>query len=296
MWSRPVSERFRRAFALTLGTETKIEDLRVSFRVVRTLRKEPNTADISIWNLSEKTRSALQNRGMTILLEAGYQDDLKSLYLGDLSKVSHRHEGPDWISTIQSGDGLNLDATRILKSFGKGTAVKDALKGILTELGAAGEQALAAVRRGDLEGAEEQLINGIALAGPSPEMIQKLAAGAGLEFSIQDGQVQLLDKGKATTDEAVVLATTTGLIGSPQPGEKGIVRARSLLNGAIRPAGRVVIDSSLIDGIFRVEKVEHSGDNFGGDWYTDIEAKPLDTASGIAIDEALPLAAVEGFA
>lgn len=291
-----MSEQFRRAVALTIGTVTRIEDLRVSFRVVRNVRKEPNTADISIWNLSETTRSSLQDRGLTLLLEAGYQDDLKSLYLGDISKASHRHEGPDWISSIQSGDGLTLSASRYLRSFSQGTAVKEALRGILTSLGAAAEQALAALTRGDLAGAEEQLINGIALAGPTPEEIQKLAASAGLEFSIQDGQIQLLDKGKATADEAVFLSPTTGLIGSPQPGEKGIVRARALLNGAIRPAGRVVIDSSLINGVFRVEKVEHSGDNFGGDWYSDIEAKPLDTASGIVIEDPLPLSAVEGFA
>lgn len=291
-----MSEQFRRAVALTIGPDTRIEDLRVSFRVVRTTRKEPNTADISIWNLSEETRSSLQDRALTILLEAGYQDDLKSLYLGDLSKTSHRHEGPDWISTIQSGDGLTLSASRYLRSFSQGTAVKEALKGILTELGAAGESALAAIRRGDLAGAEEKLLNGIALAGPTPEAIQKLAAGAGLEFSIQDGQIQLLDQGKATADEAVFLSSTTGLIGSPQPGEKGIVRARSLLNGSIRPAGRIVIDSRFIDGVFRVEKVEHSGDNFGGDWYTDIEAKPLDTASGIVVEEFLPLSAAAGFA
>ena len=282
-----MSERFKRAIALTIGTETKIENLRVSFRVVRNLQKDPNPADITIWNLSEATRSALQERGVTILLEAGYQDDLKSLYLGDVGTVTHKHEGPDWITAIQAGDGQNLDIRRYLRSFSKGTSVKDALRGMLTNLGAAGEQAIAALKRGDLKGAEEQLINGIASAAPTPDVIQKIAEGAGLEFSIQDGQVQILDKGKATNDEAVILSPSTGLIGSPQPGEKGIVRARSLLDGAIRPAGRIVIDSERIDGIFRIERAEHSGDNFGSDWYTDVEAKPLDTATGFTIDDLL---------
>jgi len=31
----------------------------------------------------------------------------------------------------------------------------------------------------------------------------------------------------------------------------------------------------MMNGFFRVEKVVHSGDTWGSDWYSELEAKPI---------------------
>jgi hypothetical protein len=92
--------------------------------------------------------------------------------------------------------------------------------------------------------------------------------------------VVLLPDGGFTAEEAVLLTPATGLIGSPEHGTPdkkhaaSVLKARSLLQPAIKPCKRVVIRSQSISGTFCVQKVTHHGDTAGGDWYSDLEALP----------------------
>ncbi|KKK49424.1 hypothetical protein LCGC14_3135220, partial [marine sediment metagenome] len=91
-----------------------------------------------------------------------------------------------------------------------------------------------------------------------------------------DEQVQLLRQGGTNGDDQVLLNAASGLIGSPEIGEDGILDARSLLQGKLSPGRPVRIESSAIDdGFFRIEKVIHFGDIAGNEWYSDIEARAI---------------------
>lgn len=62
---------------------------------------EPPTAKVSIYNLSAKSRGALQDvESLPALVEAGYGSDLGQLCLGDLRNARSRKQGPDWITTL----------------------------------------------------------------------------------------------------------------------------------------------------------------------------------------------------
>jgi len=76
------------------------------------------------------------------------------------------------------------------------------------------------------------------------------------------------------------LSPSSGLIGSPEFGaaekNKGpVVKFKSLLDGRIKPGGRVKLNSLRYTGEVRVTKLSHSGDTAGGDWYTACEGEPL---------------------
>ena len=64
-------------------------------------------------------------------------------------------------------------------------------------------------------------------------------------------------------------------MGSPQPGEDGLIAARSLLLPDLLPGRKVEIVSKEVDGFFQVQRSRFTGDTTGGDWYVDIEAEPL---------------------
>jgi hypothetical protein len=265
---------WRRKSELTVGT-TRITGLRISFRCKSDLQAEPNTAEVRVWNLSPETRSKMQERPIAMLLMAGYEEGMGQVFLGEVRDVSHRKESADLITTILSGDGDGALRSRINLSLAAGARVGDALEAIANKLGVGTGGALDKLRKGDIRGGLKEFVNGTVLSGSGWKELDRLIKSTGLEASIQGGQLQVLERGKATQDDAVLLTPQTGLIGSPEAGQDGEVRLRSLLQPGIYPGRKIKIESFGVKGLFRAQSVEHAGDTHGSDWYTEIEARPL---------------------
>ena len=87
-----------------------IRDLHMSFDVLATRDSKPNTAKITVYNLSETTRGLFNELTTGIELWAGYGDNLGMIFRGSWdSKTSiyrHKQTGPDWVTEIETGDGL----------------------------------------------------------------------------------------------------------------------------------------------------------------------------------------------
>jgi hypothetical protein len=295
----------RRRVAITIATPagptlngfsadvTEITDLRCRFKVKKTLGKEPNTAEVIVTNLAEKSRAALQDRGMRVTLAAGYEDTIATIFVGDSRDVDSALDGTDWITAIQLGDGeRGYRHGRVSESFRAGTRVADVLKRVADgmQLDSTRVAEIAALRG-------RQYAAGYIVHGRSARELDRILRGLGLEWSIQDGELQILAPEAATAETAVVLDSTSGLIGSPtintpeaasrslnpftasvetRRGKgRGTLKARSLLQPELRPGRRVEIDSLGVKGSFRLTAVEHSGDTAGGEFYSDIEGTPL---------------------
>lgn len=272
-----MSALYRRSYVLTVDT-TRITGLRVAFSIKKTLKPEPNTAEIRVWNLSAERRKAIKDRHAATVLTGGYLDSVGLLFSGDARFITHQQTGPDWVSKIVCGDGeraYSLD--RVSASFGPGTpvaAVMDSVAGTLQGISNGNvKQALA--------GVGGVFKNGFAAADNSFKTLQNLSRSQGLNLSIQDGAISLLSENGLEPGTAVLLTPDTGLIGSPEvasPEKKGgalKVKARSLLQASIKPGRAVELRSAAISGLFRVEVVEHKGDTHGAEWYTDLELKPV---------------------
>lgn len=265
-------------------TGRDVSGLRVAFRATKDLTPKPNAIEIRVWNLSPETRAAAMEKGAKVMLSAGYESDLGLIFVGDVTLVTHAKEGADWVTTLQGGDGLTAVQTgRIHEAFAAGAKLKDVIRKLGERMKVSTADALAAIRSGKIEGLVDEFTNGLVASGALHEEFNRLARISGFEWSIQDGALQVLPKGKADSREAVVLSETSGLIGSPVPaikpveggGRKNIIRARSLLNSELRPGRVVQIRSAQLDGWYRVEMVQASGDTHGPDWFSDIEAVPL---------------------
>ena len=251
--------------------------LRMSFNVTKTPDSSPNKSELKIWNLSEDSRSMLQEQDRLIVtIKAGYRDFSSQIFFGDMRFASSVRDSADWVTAVQSGDGAKqYKSARINKSFAAGTLVTDALKAAAESLGV-GNGNLSKVIAAGSKRALREFSNGTVLTGKSTEQIDNLAKSMGLEWSVQDGQLQLLEPEQTTQDSAVVLSSGTGLIGSPTAGSKGVVKARSLLQPDIFPGRKIQIDSALIpNSFFKATKVKHTGDTWGSNWFTDMELKPL---------------------
>ncbi len=258
--------------------------LRASFSIERTDNRDPNVASITFYNLNAANRKTLQegselaeatpNYEWPLIVSAGYVGQLKQLFSGDISFANSRREGVDWITDIEAKDGgKKYNSRRFNQSFGPGTTMLQLLTQAAIALGVGlGNSAVAfgQARRGLV-----LFKKGVVVTGRVSRILDTHIANLGFDWSIQDGQLQVLAPNEVLVGEAVVLNFETGLIGSPERGEKGVVTARSLLNGAIIPGRQVILQSDQVTGPFRVTRCGYVGDTWGNDWYTDFEAEPL---------------------
>lgn len=300
---------YGRTATLTVGSlsvESEGElGLRVAFQISKSVKIAENSARIRIYNLSKDTRSRLTEEASKVgqqgvirrvVLEAGYGDVRRQLFSGDKAWISHRHEGTDWITTVESMDGLAALGTQVNVSFAPGVLGKDVVERVAKDVGLAIEQA----KSGQFKKALETIVysSGKALTGSARQAITEVAGDAGLEVSVQDGALLFHVPDGESPNTGLVLTANTGLVGTPEPfidparktkpdtnpQIKNLVRGRALLNGLLAPGRRFKLDSVSSDGnagattgLFRALKVEHVGDTHGGDesWLTTWEAEEV---------------------
>ncbi len=268
---------WNRKYKVTVDT-IQTEDLDLQFNIVKTTKKEPNTCTLRIYNLNESHREQLsQLKEPMVEIEAGYEDDIGLIFKGNVRDVYSVQEGPDWITELSSGDGANaISRSRVNLSFSRGTSLSTAIKKLAEAMNVnIGNAALKALQ-GNFTGASNEFLNGAVFSGRASTEMDGLLKSAGLEWSIQDDELQITKRGEALEGMSVKLTSDTGLIGSPTIGQKGIMHMTSLMNWTIVPARNLYVEAKTVPhGFYRAERCEYVGDTSGQDWYVGIEAKKL---------------------
>lgn len=290
---------WKRKWAVTIDT-FKTTELDIKFKIEKSLKDEPNKCELEILNLSEEHRARIEEltpfstvvsglakqkvkiaarkaatSGIPVKIEAGYEedDDLSLLWLGDLRNAISEREGANWVTKLESGDGEKAwQNARVNLSYGPKTPVATVIRAIARELGL-GEGNLASVIASiELNGVGRLLPRGAVIAGPARQQLRDWTRSAGLEFSIQDGALQFLEKGKATGEQAFLVSAETGMIGSPTVDIDGLVHVKMLMPHGIRPGRLLVIDSQRVAGGYKAEKIIYEGDTAGDEWFVEMEA------------------------
>lgn len=267
---------FDRACIVTIGS-LQTTGLRYVFRVEKSLAKDPNSLDLQIYNLSAESRAKVQAKGATCTLIAGYASQSEVIFSGDVTAVSHSHQGPDWVTHVQSGDGQNaFRSTRMSVSLGAGTTFAQAFEAVASRMGVSARAAIDEVKAtGNLRSAYDKFVNGITLSGQTSDVLDKLCRAGGYEYSIQDGNLQVVPVGETAGTEVVLLSATSGMIGSPDIGDKGQIKVRSLIQPRLLPGRLLRLNSLTLKGDYRIEKTVYTGDSFGQEWYADLEMRAL---------------------
>lgn len=264
---------FGRSARITFGKNGEpgrvVTDLRFRFKVTKTSESTPNKAEISVYNMNKEARALAEEQDVVIALDCGYglnsagKPKLENLFIGDVARALTARESVTFVTTFECGDGEKAHQSSIVDlSFGPGANTTDVFNILSDKLGLPkGEQT--SISRKTFQ-------NGYVAAGPVRRILDQLTADLDLEWSIQDGTLQIVSKGKTTGEEAVVLSAETGLVGAPKKKNNGI-EVRCLLQPKIKPGRQVVLRSETIQGVYRVLKVIHTGDTDGQDWYSDME-------------------------
>ncbi len=279
-----MAELFDKFVRVTVGagaTRLRVGDLRIAFKVERSLKPEPNKLELQIYNMNEESRKRAQEQGAEVEIIAGYFESNGLIFRGQVTQVTHARVGPDWVTKIQAADGVGLSRkARVSETFGKGTPVASVLRR-LADLTGFDKGNLEAVLSALPRGGVTEFSKGFSAAGGAFESLEKVARSAGLETSIQAGKLTFATPGAPVDDLAVVLNSSTGLIESPEVGEKGVIKARSLLQPRLVPGARVVLETARegrigkrrLVGNFRVESVKVTADTHDSPWYSDVEMR-----------------------
>lgn len=277
---------FRRSYRLVVNA-LDVKDLDIQFSVTRSLKKSDNTASISVFNLREDHRKAIESQAVArVTLEAGYQrkesdtdtsPTTSLIFAGDLREVNSYRDGADWITKVESRDGKKkrkkgTKTGRIAKSFAPGTTIKKVIQECAKAMGV-GVGNLDALGSVEFPRAGATFPSGTTLSGDAAEELEGILRSAGLEYSIQNGALQILTRGKALDGTAVVLTPETGLLDSPSISSDGTARGRCLLIPDFFPGRKIEVRAASMGGFFVVTKAEYSGDTSGSDWTIDWEAK-----------------------
>lgn len=276
-----MAQLFKRKWRLVAGTEgeqsLEITQLRVSFKIERHHRGEPNPATIQIYNLGSSSRSKLsaaEEKGLTASLEAGYDGACPLIFSGKIARVWHRRAGPEWISTLEAADGAReLAKARISRSFESGTQLADAFNTIAGDLGVGLGNALSQFTAGNFERGMTAFTEGVVIHGIGSKVLDQMMASAGLEYSVQNGELVVTREGEPLAGQAVVLSRDTGLVGSPEPGEKGVLRCKALIRPGLDPPRKVQLQSLSSSGIYRIDRTVYDGDARGGNWYAELDLR-----------------------
>lgn len=263
--------------------EVLIDDIRIKgstidFTAVRSLDTIPNTLELSITNLGDSKRTYLQeHKNQVVQLTAGYEDHYGVIYLGECRAGVSRYQRPDWVTDISSGDGeRQLAESRINKSFLPGVSYETVVLEVANSLGDVGLGNLKKIlKKGKLPGGGQSFPNGITVSGPSKKELKKLMISSGLEWSVQNRQLQVLEANKSLGDIAYRLTPDSGLIGSPVLDNLGNLECRALLNPDIVPGRQIELDSRYVKGRFRATRCVYTGNSVGGPWYVDIEGEKI---------------------
>ena len=269
-----MSQLFRRTWSIAIG-DVDVSDLACSFHVHKTLKPEPNTCELVVFNLAAATRQRLTTpQRIGVRIEAGYGGQNSQIYLGEVrSLAAGMVDGPDIRTELTSGDTEKaMQTARIAVPIGAGASQLSVLQSLTNALGVGpGNIADAAAKlqkAGRLIFARDTVI-----VGNVARVITDLCRAGNLEWSIQDGTIQLLDIGAALAVKPYSLSASTGLVGSPKLDKDGKVSASVLMLPGLRPGMPVVFDSKFVKGTFRVIEATYAGDTWGdGDdaWGIDI--------------------------
>jgi hypothetical protein len=279
-----------------------MEGLRVGFTITKDLTPTANSAEIVIYNLARTTRQRMHtDKPVRVVVEAGYNDrrevtrdtPLLILFVGEMREAYSRPEKDgSWATIMRAGDGDKaLRKSRRTTGLRPGVSANRVAKELTGTLNVGAGNMWQSILKG--KGLGDILAMGFSGMGAAADQMSKIVDSAGMEWSVQDGELQILPAGQVLSKEATILAPDTGLEGTPEIDARGTLTARARIIPGLSPgypvqfsATSVVYTAGIeaamgfrsaqlekrLGAVYRVEKTRYVGDTHGQDWTAEITA------------------------
>lgn len=304
---------FPRKAQLVVESQTEdfdLSNMRFKFEVRQSDVETPNNASIRVYNLADETVNKIMSKTPVeftkVTLQAGYESSYGTLFVGTIKQFRRGRENniDSYFDILAADSDVAYNFTFINNSLPKGTTSADDVKAIVDAM---------AIKAGFLTpglGGTFPRGRSKILFGLNRVLMRQAAESVGGSWSIQNGELQVIELTGFLPDVAIDLNSQSGMIGQPEQTDQG-VKIRCLLNPKIKIGGRVHINNKDInittargrnalpvgqipfnqwtaiqyfadisaDGFYRVFIAEHIGDTRGHEWYTDLICLFVDPSS-----------------
>lgn len=282
-----MSRQYKRAYDLTIipedGNARVIKDLRINFEITKSILSFPNVCRLSIYNPNQETLGSLQKKYTKIILNAGYEGEVRLIFKGEIRNVLQAKNGVDRIVTVYAGDGeRDWQNATFNRTFSENVTIQSAVSEVL--------KTFEGVTIGTVEGIPQvaDKLLGQSISGASKDILDMFAEEYGFNWSIQDEEVIIVPNEQALdTDEAVLVTPATGMIGSPTVTEIG-ADVTTLLNPKMLPNKAFRIESlnaevqlgnlffrearrTTAEGTYKIQEVIFKGDSREGEWTSSVK-------------------------
>lgn len=278
-----------------------LSQFQFTFNTSQNDAESPSSAVIRVFNLSPANVTAIREEYSDVTVQAGYQQaGFGVIFQGSIrqTKIGREDGHTSYIDLLAADGDLAYNYAFVNKTIeapantpeSRIDAAMDAMSvyGVgagYTQLGTGGT----------IPNPRGKVVFGMARA-----LLRQETVNVGCSWSIQNGQVQIIPLDSYLPGEAVQLNAQTGLVGTAEQTQEGIV-VKCLLNPRIAPGTLIQINNADInrtlqqdpnsanvaynqwsriqalasvtaDGLYRAYVVEHEGDTRGVPWYTNIIA------------------------
>lgn len=251
---------YRILIELTDGTALDIKPpFTIDFTIQRQTLSTANSLDLNILNLNPAIRRQLfQDRYLIegfnkIVVQAGYNNELSTVYVGNIYEAQSQSRGGDTevITQIKSRDGfLDVALTQSNRTFNSNTSAKEIINALINDL--------PNVKKGGVGGFDKVYKRPVTVEGNSYENIKKYSNN---NTFIDNNKIYALDQSEILPGSAYVLDESTGLLETPVKQET-LLRLKTLFAPQLN-VGRIANVKSRIEPIFngqyKIIGLTHSG-------------------------------------
>lgn len=308
-----MADQFGRKATLVVSTGTAGLDLsqfRFTFSTRVADEQAPNTLYVRVYNLADNTAKTIQSEFTTITLQAGYENgNYGVIFQGTIKQfATSRERNVDSYLDIWAADSDEFYNFAVISlSLAAGQTPQQVINAIQSAPSVNGVANLpfasdaTGLIAGANAGTSQALSRGKVMFGMTRDYARDWANKYGYQWSMQNGQFVVVPITGYRPGEAVVLSSTTGLIGVPEATNDG-VKVRALLNPLIRIGCLIQIQQSDINqitmqqwgqqykslalatvttaqGFYRVLVAEFEGDTRGNPWHVDLTCLAVDVSA-----------------
>ena len=275
-----------RNYLLRVGIEGKktleITGLHCTFKVQKSSdnKKKGNHASVSVYNLSDENRKAIESSKTTIALDVGYYDTgLYELFSGEVTDVETKRSGEDIFTTFTLDSAYTgLNHKLISKLIAPNTSIEDLFRQVA--------KLMPEITQTKFSGPslKKKVVDGYPANGTPRQILTEVCDAYGLEWQIDSGILYVTDVTHAhmTDKQTFVLNEMSGLIERPEveeieeqrskndkkkKGRKGL-KIQCLLNPLIKSGGLIKLEFGDLTGLYKVIDVSHVGEVYGNTWMT----------------------------
>ncbi len=234
--------------------------LTIEFQTTQNSFSQVNTINIKLYNLNQHDRNLLRknmldvSRGMDIVLQAGYQGDMGTVFIGTVVEAYSQREGVDFITYIVANDsGFAFTSSNVDITFGSGTPRRSIIQTLLNSLNIYG------VKTGKIGNYPGSIGKTTSYSGNPTKLLDQETGGG---FLVSNGTGHCLNSDEALPGDAIVIDAASGLLNTPSYQQTYLdvdilFEPKLQMMGLVRLQSITAPNYNKDGGIYQVKSISH---------------------------------------